>query len=55
MDAHQLSQLTAWVCQAGLAGLDETATLTGFCQRLSALGLPLMRANVVIDTLHPVY
>jgi adenylate cyclase len=55
MDAHQLSQLTAWVCQAGLAGLDETATLAGFCQRLSALGLPLMRANVVIDTLHPVY
>lgn len=45
----------AWITEAGPAGLDEAATLTGFCERVSALGLPLARANVVIDTLHPVY
>ncbi len=31
------------------------ATLTGFCDRALPVGLPLARANIVIDTLHPVY
>ena len=55
MDNNQLVDLTAWISEAGLAGLSEAATLTGFCERALAIGLPLARANVVIDTLHPVY
>jgi adenylate cyclase len=55
MDNDQFAELTAWITEAGLAGQDETATLTGFCERALALGLPLARANVVIDTLHPIY
>src|SRR5262245_15086864 len=55
MDPNHFAKLTAWITEAGLAGLDEAATLTGFCERISALGLPLARANIVIDTLHPVY
>jgi adenylate cyclase len=55
MDKDQLAELTVWVTEAGLAGLNEAATLTGFCERASAFGLPLARANVVIDTLHPIY
>ena len=55
MDNDQFTELTAWITEAGLAGQDETATLTGFCERALALGLPLARANVVIDTLHPIY
>jgi adenylate cyclase len=55
MDNDQLADLTAWITEAGLAGLSEAATLTGFCERALALGLPLARANVVIDTLHPIY
>src|SRR6266850_1808622 len=55
MDNDQFAELTAWITEAGLAGQDETATLTGFCERALALGLPLARANVVIDTLHPNY
>ena len=55
MDNDQFTELTAWITEAGLAGQDETATLTGFCERVLALGLPLARANVVIDTLHPIY
>jgi adenylate cyclase len=50
-----LADLTAWISEAGLAGLSEAATLTGFSERALAVGLPLARANVVIDTLHPIY
>jgi adenylate cyclase len=55
MDVDRFADLTAWVTEAGLAGQSEAATLTGFCERALALGLPLSRANVVIDTLHPIY
>ncbi len=55
MDSDQFVKLVAWITEAGLAGQDETATLTGFCERLNALGVQLARANIVIDTLHPVY
>ena len=55
MERDQFAQLAAWITEAGLAGLDETATLTGFCERLLALGVELARAYIVIDTLHPVY
>ena len=47
--------LCAWIAEAGLAGQSEVAALDGFCERALEVGLPLARANVVIDTLHPVY
>lgn len=55
MNDDQLNRLSAWITEAGLAGLDESAILTGLCERLVDHGIPLARANVVIDTLHPVY
>lgn len=55
MNDKQFCELASWITEAGLAGHTETATLTGFCERALALGLPLARTNVVIDTLHPVY
>jgi adenylate cyclase len=55
MNDAQCAELTRWIIASGLAGQSETATLTGFCQHAFAAGLPLARANVVIDTLHPVY
>jgi adenylate cyclase len=55
MDDAQFTDLWAWITEAGLAGLSESATLEGFCERALEVGLPLARANVVIDTLHPVY
>ena len=55
MDAGSLSVLAAWVTEAGLAGKTETAILDGFCRRAAAAGLPIARAMLVIDTLHPVY
>ena len=55
MDDAQFAELAAWICDAGLRGLDETMLVTEFCSRLVAQGLPLTRAQVFIDTLHPTY
>ncbi len=45
----------AWAVQAGLTGLDEPDLLRGFCKRACAYGIPIARAIVAIDTLHPVH
>ncbi|HXQ66432.1 MAG TPA: adenylate/guanylate cyclase domain-containing protein [Alphaproteobacteria bacterium] len=55
MDDAQFAELAAWIAEAGLAGKSETEMVTGFCTRAIALGLPLARASVLIDTLHPIY
>src|SRR6266436_524678 len=55
MDKDEFAKLSAWITEAGLAGQSESAILAGFCQREVALGLPLARALVLIDTLHPIY
>jgi adenylate cyclase len=55
MNDAQFADLAAWISNAGLGGRDETAMTTEFCARLVAHGLPLVRAQVFIDTLHPIY
>ncbi len=55
MDEIQLPKLAAWVTDAGLAGASETSLLAGFCERAISAGVPLARAAVLIDTLHPVH
>src|SRR5439155_10456559 len=55
MDNDQFAELSAWITQAGLAGHSESAILAGFCEREVARGLPLARATVLVDTLHPIY
>ncbi len=55
IDEKQLTELTAWLAGAGLAGKSELALVFGFCERAVAAGLPVARANVLIDTLHPVH
>jgi adenylate cyclase len=49
------AELSAWLAQAGLAGMSETDIVSGFCDRCVAAGLPLARALMFIDTLHPVH
>jgi len=49
------TEVGAWVTAAGLAGASEPELLRGFCERLVAAGLPLARAVVLVDTLHPVH
>src|SRR3954453_14670980 len=55
MDPASFSRLRTWLTEAGLAGESETALLNGFCQRGLEAGLPIARAVMIIDTLHPVY
>ena len=49
------AELSAWLTQAGLAGTSEIEILSGFCDRCVATGLPIARALMFVDTLHPVY
>ena len=55
MDEPTFTALSAWLTQAGLAGMSESEIVTGLCERCVAAGLPLGRAQVFIDTLHPVH
>jgi adenylate cyclase len=55
MNEAFFTELSSWLTHAGLAGTPETDIVSGFCERCVAAGLPLSRANVFIDTLHPVY
>ena len=50
-----IKALNAWLAKAGLRGEPETALVNGFCERAVAAGLPISRALLLIDTLHPVY
>jgi adenylate cyclase len=49
------STIADWVVAAGLAGDGEAALLEGFCRRVFARGVPLARAGIIIDTLHPIH
>ena len=50
-----IDALNAWLVKAGLRGEPEAALVTGFCERAVAAGLPISRALVLIDSLHPIY
>jgi adenylate cyclase len=55
MDDAPAISILRWVAEAGLAGLNEPELLRAFCERLNAEGVPVARALVMIDTLHPVH
>src|SRR5260370_7326978 len=50
-----IKALNAWLAKSGLRGEPEAALVSGFCDRAVAAGLPISRALLLIDTLHPVY
>ncbi len=55
MNEAFFAELSEWLVQAGLAGTAETDILNSCCERCVAAGLPLVRAQAFIDTLHPVH
>jgi len=55
MTEVEIAKLATWLAKAGLEGRTETALVEGFCSRALAGGLPLSRAMVLIDTLHPIH
>lgn len=50
-----IDELAAWLKKAALRGEDLETLCTGTFERLSAAGMPLMRANVGFSVLHPLY
>ena len=55
MIEKEIAALASWIASVGLEGAGETALIEGFCGRVVAAGLPLARAIVFIDTLHPIH
>jgi adenylate cyclase len=55
MDETAFNALAGWVTEAGLIGRTENELMAGFCSRLIDAGVPLFRALVILDTLHPIY
>jgi adenylate cyclase len=55
MTRDDVTQIAAWLVAAGLDGRSETDILNGFCERVVAAGVPLVRGMVGIDTLHPIH
>jgi adenylate cyclase len=55
MNETAFNELAAWVTEAGLIGRTESELMAGFCRRAVDAGVPLARALVILDTLHPIY
>jgi adenylate cyclase len=55
MDEKFFSEWSAWLTEAGLVDSADTDIFSGFCDRCIAAGIPLGRAHLFIDTLHPVH
>jgi adenylate cyclase len=45
--------IVPWALSVGLDGVDQAELLAGYCERLVAAGIPLWRASIGADTLHP--
>jgi adenylate cyclase len=45
--------IVAWALGVGLEGLDQADLVAGFCERLVEAHVPLWRASIGADTLHP--
>lgn len=50
-----IDELAAWLKQSALHGEDLETLCTGTFERLSAAGMPLLRAHVGFSVLHPLY
>jgi adenylate cyclase len=55
MDEIAFNELAGWVTEAGLIGRGESELMAGFCRRVAEARVPLARALVILDTLHPIY
>jgi adenylate cyclase len=55
MNQTAFAELASWVTSAGLIGRTESELMAGFCRRIAEAGVPLARAMVILDTLHPIY
>ena len=50
---REITALNDWICAEGLLCVSLETLLQGFCERLSAADLPLLRGYISARTLHP--
>jgi adenylate cyclase len=50
-----MDKVADWLTQSSLAGDDLEVMVRGFCERLAAAGLPLVRVHLSFSMLHPLY
>lgn len=55
MKTTDVDRVTNWIVRRGLEGAQESDLLREFCEKCNEAGLPIARALVLIDTLHPVH
>ena len=51
--AGAAEEIVGWIVSVGLEGLDQAELTAGYCGRLLEAGVPLWRASIGADTLHP--
>ena len=49
----EIHALSEWICEQGLLRVDLETLLDGFCERLTTMGLPIVRGYLSAQTLHP--
>lgn len=52
-DSSEVQAISDWLIGRGLVASDFEKTMDGFCERLVAAGVPLMRGQMSMRTLHP--
>ncbi|HYD05355.1 MAG TPA: adenylate/guanylate cyclase domain-containing protein [Reyranella sp.] len=55
MNPTDTDRLVTWLVRRGLEGKDESDLLRLFCEKCGVAGLPVNRALMFMDTLHPVH
>ncbi|QPC87918.1 adenylate/guanylate cyclase domain-containing protein [Mesorhizobium sp. NBSH29] len=50
-----LDKVADWLTRSSLAGHDLEPMMRGFCERLAAAGMPLVRVHISVSMLHPLY
>lgn len=55
MDSEAALPLRDWLVQQGIMGATQQELVSGYCEKLVALGVPLMRLHVAQSAFHPKY
>lgn len=50
-----LDKVADWLTHSSLAGDDLETMVRGFCERIAAAGLPILRVHLTFSMLHPLY
>lgn len=50
-----MDKVADWLTQASLSGYDLETMIRGFCERVAAAGVPIVRVHFTFSMLHPLY